>query len=215
MDFPLPPVVLWPTVCSMVSTTHKTHRQSSRLPSSHWRLNSHLFSQTLSVSTIMTPVILQFQSVCCGGASPGIRTKMSNTATQRRTTWRWLKCLKVASNKHRISIKWVVLQYFSYHLTCLICDYYQGTAKPLYWKNPVYDLDPFDPTNNGFINDDLIIWMREAAFPNFKKLYGVLYRGNKHFAKGLPAGNYSIDISYSILSLVYLSLIGLHMCPIV
>lgn len=63
----------------------------------------------------------------------------------------------------------------------------------------MYELDPLDPTNNGFINDDLIIWMREAAFPNFKKLYGVLYRADRPFTNGLPAGNYSIDISYSIL----------------
>uniref|UniRef100_UPI0037E8D9F8 transmembrane protein 30C n=1 Tax=Semicossyphus pulcher TaxID=241346 RepID=UPI0037E8D9F8 len=74
---------------------------------------------------------------------------------------------------------------------------FDGTAKPLYWKNPVYELDHTDPTNTGFINDDLIIWMREAAFPNFKKLYGVLYRAEKPFTKGLPAGNYSIDISYN------------------
>lgn len=78
-----------------------------------------------------------------------------------------------------------------------LAQVFEGTAKPLYWKKPVYELDPIDPTNNGFINEDLIVWMREAAFPNFKKLYGVLYRGNKPFTKGLPAGNYSIDISYN------------------
>lgn len=65
----------------------------------------------------------------------------------------------------------------------------------------MYDLDPLDKNNNGFINDDLIVWMREAAFPNFKKLYGVLHRANKPFINGLPAGNYSVEISYSILSL--------------
>ncbi|KAM6978857.1 transmembrane protein 30C [Tautogolabrus adspersus] len=74
---------------------------------------------------------------------------------------------------------------------------FEGIAKPPYWKNPVYQLDQLDPTNNGFINDDLIVWMREAAFPNFKKLYGVLYRVNKPFTKGLPVGNYSIEISYN------------------
>ncbi|XP_032385129.1 transmembrane protein 30C [Etheostoma spectabile] len=74
---------------------------------------------------------------------------------------------------------------------------FEGTAQPLYWQKPVYELDPLDPTNNGFINDDLIIWMREAAFPNFKKLYGVLYRANQPFTKGLPAGNYTINISYN------------------
>lgn len=74
---------------------------------------------------------------------------------------------------------------------------FEGTAKPLYWQKPVYELDIYDPTNNGFINDDLIIWMREAAFPNFKKLYGVLYRADKPFTNGLPVGNYTIEISYN------------------
>lgn len=74
-----------------------------------------------------------------------------------------------------------------------------GTAPPLYWNKPVYELDRIDPNNNGFINDDLIVWMREAAFPNFKKLYGVLHRADKPFTNGLPAGNYSVDIDYSIL----------------
>lgn len=76
-----------------------------------------------------------------------------------------------------------------------------GTAKPLYWQRPVYELDPRDPENNGFINEDLIIWMREAAFPTFKKLYGILNHRDAggNFSQGLPAGNYSVDISYSIL----------------
>lgn len=75
-----------------------------------------------------------------------------------------------------------------------------GTTQPSFWQKPVYRLDPFDPSNNGFINEDLIVWMREAAFPNFKKLYGILYRANKPYTNGLPAGNYSATISYSILS---------------
>ena len=63
----------------------------------------------------------------------------------------------------------------------------------------MYQLDPRTPNNNGFINEDLIVWMREAAFPRFKKLYGVLNRLVDPFIGGLPVGNYSIDISYSIL----------------
>ncbi|KAI4805743.1 hypothetical protein KUCAC02_010341 [Chaenocephalus aceratus] len=55
---------------------------------------------------------------------------------------------------------------------------FEGTAPPLYWQKPVYDLDPLDKNNNGFINDDLIVWMREAAFPNFKKLYGGITASN-------------------------------------
>ncbi|XP_053296662.1 transmembrane protein 30C [Pleuronectes platessa] len=78
-----------------------------------------------------------------------------------------------------------------------LAQVFEGTAKPLFWQKPVYELDPFDQTNNGFINDDLIVWMREAAFPNFKKLYGVLHRGDDPFTKGLPAGTYTIEISYN------------------
>uniref|UniRef100_A0A8C2ZPX4 Cell cycle control protein n=1 Tax=Cyclopterus lumpus TaxID=8103 RepID=A0A8C2ZPX4_CYCLU len=78
-----------------------------------------------------------------------------------------------------------------------LAQVFQGTAQPRYWQKPAYELDPRDPANNGFINDDLIVWMREAAFPNFKKLYGVLYRAKKPFIKGLPAGNYSVDVSYN------------------
>ncbi|KAG7467481.1 hypothetical protein MATL_G00154280 [Megalops atlanticus] len=74
---------------------------------------------------------------------------------------------------------------------------FQGTARPFYWQKPVYELDPSDPNNNGFINEDLIVWMREAAFPNFKKLYGILNRSQTMFSDGLPAGNYSVNISYN------------------
>lgn len=76
---------------------------------------------------------------------------------------------------------------------------YPGTVRPPYWQKPVYELDDKTPTNNGFLNEDLIVWMREAAFPNFRKLYGILNRSHNPFTKGLPAGNYSIDINYSIL----------------
>lgn len=69
----------------------------------------------------------------------------------------------------------------------------------------MYELDPTEPYNNGFINDDFIVWMREAAFPNFKKLYGILDRGSsEQFRNGLPAGSYSIGINYSILASVSL-----------
>ncbi|XP_047457897.1 transmembrane protein 30C [Mugil cephalus] len=74
---------------------------------------------------------------------------------------------------------------------------FEGTAPPPFWQKPVYELDPQEPINNGFINDDLIVWMREAAFPNFKKLYGILNRANHPFTKGLPKGNYTIEISYN------------------
>ncbi|XP_062862025.1 transmembrane protein 30C [Trichomycterus rosablanca] len=74
---------------------------------------------------------------------------------------------------------------------------FEGTAQPLFWQRPVYELDFIDPNNKGFINDDLIVWMREAAFPNFKKLYGILNRAHTPFSHGLSAGNYSVQINYN------------------
>ncbi|CAB1347314.1 unnamed protein product, partial [Coregonus sp. 'balchen'] len=55
--------------------------------------------------------------------------------------------------------------------TLTLAQVFEGTARPLYWQKAMCDLDPWYHNNNGFINEDLIVWMREAAFPNFKKLY--------------------------------------------
>nr|XP_055171875.1 cell cycle control protein 50C-like [Nyctereutes procyonoides] len=73
---------------------------------------------------------------------------------------------------------------------------FAGTTKPPYWSKPVYELDEEDPGNNGFLNDDFIVWMRTAAFPTFKKLYRRLNR-IQYFIEGLPAGNYSFNITYN------------------
>ncbi len=72
-----------------------------------------------------------------------------------------------------------------------------GTVKPLFWPRPAYELDPSDPANNGFINQDFLVWMRRAALPDFRKLYRRITEGD--YAQGLPAGNYSLEIAYSIL----------------
>lgn len=69
--------------------------------------------------------------------------------------------------------------------------------KPLFWPKPAYELDPSDPANNGFINQDFLVWMRRAALPDFRKLYRRITEGD--YAQGLPAGNYSLEIAYSIL----------------
>ncbi|XP_026860958.1 transmembrane protein 30C [Electrophorus electricus] len=101
---------------------------------------------------------------------------------------------------HRRGITWYTDKNIKFHnppTNTTLQEAFQGTAQPLYWQRPVYDLDPEDPNNNGFINDDLIVWMREAAFPNFKKLYGILNRAHALFSHGLPAGNYSIIITYN------------------
>uniref|UniRef100_A0A8D0CBH7 Cell cycle control protein n=1 Tax=Salvator merianae TaxID=96440 RepID=A0A8D0CBH7_SALMN len=72
---------------------------------------------------------------------------------------------------------------------------FQNTAKPINWPKPVYELDS-DPDNNGFINEDFIVWMRTAALPSFRKLYRLIERkDNLH--PTLPIGNYSLEIEYN------------------
>ncbi|XP_062254168.1 cell cycle control protein 50B [Platichthys flesus] len=74
-------------------------------------------------------------------------------------------------------------------------DAFNGTTKPPFWPKPAYELDPTDPANNGFINQDFLVWMRAAALPNFRKLYRRISEGE--YEKGLPAGNYSLEIAYN------------------
>uniref|UniRef100_UPI00398E56FC cell cycle control protein 50B n=1 Tax=Pristiophorus japonicus TaxID=55135 RepID=UPI00398E56FC len=66
---------------------------------------------------------------------------------------------------------------------------FQGTVKPFNWPRPAYELD-MNPQNNGFINEDFIVWMRTAALPTFRKLY-------RRIDGGLEPGNYSVEVSYN------------------
>ncbi|XP_051470078.1 cell cycle control protein 50A [Apus apus] len=72
---------------------------------------------------------------------------------------------------------------------------FQGTTKPINWPKPVYMLDS-EPDNNGFINEDFIVWMRTAALPTFRKLYRLIERKN-NLQPTLQAGTYSLDIAYN------------------
>ena len=67
------------------------------------------------------------------------------------------------------------------------------------WRTPVFELDPNDPDNNGFINEDFIVWMRTAALPTFRKLYRIIQK--KADAPTLASGRYVLEVSYSILLL--------------
>ena len=49
---------------------------------------------------------------------------------------------------------------------------------------------------NGLQNEDLIVWFRVSAFPNFIKLYA---RVRVNGMDSLPAGNYTLNVNYSIL----------------
>ncbi|KAK9500745.1 hypothetical protein O3M35_001947 [Rhynocoris fuscipes] len=72
---------------------------------------------------------------------------------------------------------------------------FKGYAKPVNWKKNVWELDD-DPSNNGFQNEDLIVWMRTAALPNFRKLYRRIDHSQSLFRSGLPKGNYFLEIDY-------------------
>ncbi|XP_031828260.1 cell cycle control protein 50A isoform X2 [Nomia melanderi] len=70
-------------------------------------------------------------------------------------------------------------------------------AKPKDWTKYIYELDPDDESNNGFQNEDLIVWMRTAALPTFRKLYRRVNHTVNGFGDGLLEGDYKLTVNYS------------------
>lgn len=67
-------------------------------------------------------------------------------------------------------------------------------AKPLAWKQSIKSLD------NQLKNEAFMVWMRVAAFPTFRKLYGRLNKQDsksKTFQDGLKSGEYKLSINYT------------------
>ncbi|GLV36787.1 CDC50 [Carabus blaptoides fortunei] len=75
-------------------------------------------------------------------------------------------------------------------------DAFKDFAKPIRWKKNVYELDPDDESNNGFQNEDLIVWMRTAALPTFRKLYRRVDHTKQGFGDGLSSGDYILYVNY-------------------
>ena len=84
-------------------------------------------------------------------------------------------------------------------LTTFVLPEFKNFAKPKDWKKNLWELDTENPENNGLQNEDLIVWMRTAALPNFRKLYRKIDHQNngEDFKNGIPEGIYSFDIEYS------------------
>ncbi|TKS75330.1 Cell cycle control protein 50A P4-ATPase flippase complex beta subunit TMEM30A [Collichthys lucidus] len=72
---------------------------------------------------------------------------------------------------------------------------FQGTTKPLNWRRPVYELDAA-ANNDGFINEDFIVWMRTAALPTFRKLYRIIKSPSNGMMPTMPRGNYTLEVVY-------------------
>lgn len=72
----------------------------------------------------------------------------------------------------------------------------KGFAKPRDWEKPLWMLDPENPDNNGFQNEDLIVWMRTAALPSFRKLYRRVDTSAATYENGLTAGKYRLRVEY-------------------
>lgn len=67
--------------------------------------------------------------------------------------------------------------------------------RPISWTRDLWDLDADNKENNGLQNEDLIVWMRTAALPNFRKLYRRVKYDGKLNGK-LPRGRYTLEIDY-------------------
>lgn len=77
----------------------------------------------------------------------------------------------------------------------------EGKARPIAWRKELWELDTNDTDNNGLQNEDLIVWMRTAALPSFRKLYRRVDHSGNSFKNGLPAGMYWLEVEYSELEL--------------
>jgi len=81
-----------------------------------------------------------------------------------------------------------------------------NAVKPRDWRKEPWELDLKNEENNGFKNEDLIVWMRSAALPNFRKLYRRVDHDNElthdnfdsRFNTGLPVKDvkYRLKIDY-------------------
>lgn len=79
-----------------------------------------------------------------------------------------------------------------------------GTVMPPFWLRNLSNLAGVNSTTDksfpsaGLQNESLIVWFRVSAFPWFRKLYGRLWVDGV-LGGELPAGNYSVTLTYSIL----------------
>lgn len=76
---------------------------------------------------------------------------------------------------------------------------FKDYTNPINWQNKqIYQLDENNMNNNGYLNEALIVWMRTAALPSFRKLYArINHSSSKNYYLSLPKGSYKLKIEYS------------------
>lgn len=101
----------------------------------------------------------------------------------------------------RLGIAWTTDKAVKFKNPDDASQYFQSNARPPNWKNNAWQLDPSNPSNNGYENEDFIVWMRTAAMPTFRKLYRKLFNNGSSatvkYQNGLPKGTYSLIIDYN------------------
>jgi len=79
---------------------------------------------------------------------------------------------------------------------CYVAVVRDNSVPPPNWQRSVWELNGNSTENNGYENEDLIVWMRTAALPTFRKLYRRVDHVGR-FQNGLPKGTYVLSVSYS------------------
>ena len=78
------------------------------------------------------------------------------------------------------------------NVSCDDLTYWYGTTRPPNWPRDLSE------NNQGLKNESLIVWLHASAFPTFHIPYDRL-EVNSSTDFELPAGDYSIILTYSIL----------------
>jgi len=71
-----------------------------------------------------------------------------------------------------------------------------NSVPPPNWQHSVWDGNETQEGGYGYQDEDLMVWMRTAALPSFRKLYRRIDHVDV-FRDGLPKGNYTLTVAYS------------------